>query len=157
LVDVVILEGDPNILPWEKKNSRIRILFEMCKAVRKPVFAFGFGMQFLVHFWAVGERKLQVINGDEKGTMLKDMGRFNHQSEIRKLDSNSVLLDHSTGDYYQFDKYDIEWKPRGNFGLHYSKALEVSAFKTGLDLVRKTQIFRARKKAPACAALVLQK
>ena len=75
-MDIVVIEGDPNVLPWEKKNARIRLLFEMCKAVDKTLFAFGFGMQLLVHFWAVGERKFEVINGDEKGTLLTEMPKY---------------------------------------------------------------------------------
>ena len=38
----------------------------------------------------------------------------------------SVFLDYATGDFYQFDKYEFEWKPKGNVGMHYSKALEVT-------------------------------
>ena len=72
----MIIEGDPNVLPWEKRNGRIRLLFEMCKAVDKTLFACGFGMQLLVHFWAVGEKKFEVINGDEKGTLLKEMHTY---------------------------------------------------------------------------------
>ena len=70
-----------------------------------------------------------------------------------------MFLDHSTGDYYQFDKYDLEWKPKGNFGVHYFKALEVKQqqMKTGLDLVQKTHIYRARTKTQAYLELTKQK
>ena len=84
-MDIVIIEGDPNVLPWEKKNARIRLLFEMCKAVNKTLFACGFGMQLLAHFWAVGERKFNVINGEEKGTLLREMSKFNKHQVIEKL------------------------------------------------------------------------
>ena len=55
LIDIVVIEGDPNVLPWERKNHRIKALFEMCKATNKTLFACGFGMQLLVHFCAIGE------------------------------------------------------------------------------------------------------
>ena len=44
LVDIVVIEGDPSVLPWERKNHRIKLLFEMCKATNKTLFACGFGM-----------------------------------------------------------------------------------------------------------------
>ena len=71
LIDIVIIEGDPNVLPWERKNNRIKLLFEMCKATNKTLFACGFGMQLLVHFCAIGEQTLSVINGKEKGGLLQ--------------------------------------------------------------------------------------
>lgn len=55
----------------------------------------------------------------------------------------SVFLDQGTGDFYSFEKQTCQWKPKGNVGLHYSKALEVSKMSTGRELVGKTQIYRA--------------
>ena len=63
LIDIVIMEGDPNLLPWEQKCKNIKILFEMCKATNKATFVSGIGMQLLVYFCAIGERNIHVING----------------------------------------------------------------------------------------------
>ena len=54
-MDFVILEGDATVLPWERRCSKIRLLFDMCKATNKILFASGLGMQLLVHFCAVGD------------------------------------------------------------------------------------------------------
>jgi len=62
---------------------------------------------------------------------------------LESLTPQSVFLDHATGDFYSFDKYECQWKPKGNVGLHYSKALEVSKMSTGRELVGKTQIYRS--------------
>ena len=71
MIDIIVIEGDPNVLPWERKNHRIKLLFEMCKATNKTLFACGFGMQLLVHFCAIGEKRINVINGGEKGGLLE--------------------------------------------------------------------------------------
>ena len=97
---MVIMEGDPNILPWEKKCSQIKLLFEMCKATNKATFVAGIGMQLLAHFCAIGEKMLHVINGNEKGSLLKDIKKFKSHEVLSKLKPNSVFLDYSTGDFY---------------------------------------------------------
>jgi hypothetical protein len=42
----------------------------MCKATDKILFSSGIGVPLLVNFCAIGERKIKVINGNEKGTLL---------------------------------------------------------------------------------------
>ena len=76
LIDIIIIEGDPNVLPWEKKNYRIKLLFEMCKATNKTLFACGMGMQLLVYLCALGEQTIHVINGGQKGTLMQKLGKF---------------------------------------------------------------------------------
>ena len=56
MLDMVIIEGGPNCLPWEKKCLNIKLLFEMCKATNKMTFVAGIGMQLLAHFCAIGEK-----------------------------------------------------------------------------------------------------
>ena len=69
----------------------------------------------------------------------------------------SVFLDHSTGDFYGFDKYECQWKPKGNVGLHYSKAIEVGNTTTpGSVLVSKAQVHRVQA-TPVQSNLFLQK
>ena len=144
LIDIVIIEGDPNVLPWERKNQRIKLLFEMCKATNKCLFACGMGMQLLVHFCAIGEQKLQVINGGQKGSLLQDIVKYKTAEALTNLTPQSVFLDYATGDFYNFCKYEFQWRPKGNVGLHYSKAIEINKAKmaTGHELVVPTQIFR---------------
>ena len=126
LIDIIIIEGDPNVLPWERKNHRIKLLFEMCKATNKTLFACGMGMQLLVYFCAIGEQNLNVINGNQKGTLLQDIAKYKTADALTNLAPGSVFLDYATGDFYSFDKYECQWKPKGNVGLHYQKAIEVS-------------------------------
>ena len=67
---------------------------------------------------------MDVINGNEKGTLLKEIQKFKSPEVLSKLKHNSVFLDYSTGDFYQFDVDKAQWVPKGNVGLHYSNALE---------------------------------
>lgn len=48
----------------------MKLLVEMCKATDKILFSSGIGVPLLVNFCAIGERKIKVINGNEKGTLL---------------------------------------------------------------------------------------
>ena len=75
---------------------------------------------------------------------------------MNNLKPNSVFLDNVTGDYYSFDKYLCQWKPKGNVGLHNFKAIEVSAATKARDMVTKTQIYRAQA-TPTNTNLYFQK
>ena len=79
-----------------------------------------------------------MINGNQKGGLLETISKFKTPEVLSNLTPHSVFLDYATGDFYSFDKYDYQWKPKGNVGMHYSKALEVSKTTTGRDLVGKT-------------------
>eukprot|EP00347_Sterkiella_histriomuscorum_P002132 403369345 len=100
-LDFVMIDGDGNMLPWQKKCQRIGMLFRMCKRTNKCVFTSGIGMQFLVYFCATNFLNLQVINGQEKGgplTSIKEVdARF-----LDILNPEQVYLDNLTGDYYTY-------------------------------------------------------
>ena len=141
LIDIVVLEGDPNVLPWERKNSRIKHLFQMCKATNKTLFACGIGMQLLVHFCAIGEQQIKVINGAEKGGLLETISQYKSAEVLSQLDQSTVFLDYATGDFYCFDINECQWKPNGNVGMHYSKALDFVP--GGREIVRKPTVHRS--------------
>ena len=79
----------------------------------------------LVTFCAIGERRIKVINGNEKGTLLHEIHNYNTKQELAKLQPESVFLDNSTGDFYVFDPIDLEWKPKGNVGLYFKITIEI--------------------------------
>jgi hypothetical protein len=126
LIDFVIVEGDPDVLPWERKAKNIKRLVEMCKATNKIFFSSGIGLPLIVNFCAIGDRKIRVINGDEKGSLLHEIHNFKSNQELSMLHPESVFLDNSTGDFYVFDPLESEWKPKGNVGLHFKKTIEVT-------------------------------
>ena len=51
----------------------------------------------------------------------------------------NVFLDNLTGDYYVFDERTDEWKPTGNVGVHYSRAMSSLGGNAAGDLVKKVQ------------------
>jgi hypothetical protein len=114
------------VLPWERKAKNIKKLVEMCKATDKLLFSSGIGLPMLVTFCAIGERSITVINGHEKGSLLSDIHKFKTKEQLDKLTPDSVFLDNSTGDFYQFDQLDSEWKAKGNVGLYFKKTIEIN-------------------------------
>ena len=87
-----------------------------------------------------------MINGGEKGGLLQTIREYKSSPELLSdLTPESVFLDYATGDFYSFDKYECLWKPKGNVGMHYSKAVEGSQkMIAGRELVSKTQVYRAQ-------------
>lgn len=120
----------------------------MCKITNKCLFASGFGMQMLVHYCATTFTELNVINGGERGgplSTIKDVPLklvATGHNPLKKKDL--VFLDNLTGDYYVYNEHTNEWKPSGNVGLHYSRALASLGGGIGGDLVKKVSTYQAK-------------
>jgi predicted site-specific integrase-resolvase len=69
----------------------------MCKLTDKPLYASGFGIQLLTNFCAVGNRKITVINGREKGGDLESLKHYSAKS----FRGSEVFLDNCTGDFFE--------------------------------------------------------
>jgi hypothetical protein len=98
----------------------------MCKMTHKCLFASGIGMQLLVYYCATNLAELNVINGNERGGPLKAIKEVPPALAQPATPGSrfiNVYLDNLTGDYYQFEPKTLEWKPLGNVGLHYSRAM----------------------------------
>eukprot|EP01017_Pseudomicrothorax_dubius_P028856 TRINITY_DN3459_c0_g3_i2.p1 TRINITY_DN3459_c0_g3~~TRINITY_DN3459_c0_g3_i2.p1 ORF type:complete len:607 (-),score=80.43 TRINITY_DN3459_c0_g3_i2:39-1859(-) len=123
-VDIVCIEGESNVLPWDKEAEKMMILVRMCLRTDKLVFASGSAMQFLVFLAATNlERNVHVINGKGRGSK---MGQEDvHLSKkLVELQSTDFFLDNVTGDLYNYNYDTDEWIPRANAGIHYRKAAE---------------------------------
>ena len=57
-LDLVIIDIDSAVLPWQKKCRDLLLLFKMCKKAEKPVFAAGGGLFQLMYFCATGGKEL---------------------------------------------------------------------------------------------------
>jgi len=97
----VFIDCDPNVLPWEKKNLKVGLLFQLCKKTNKALFAVGGGLLMLIYFCSTGYKNIKVLNGNEKGGSLKDIYEFTREKGSR-IALNDVYLDHATGDFYLF-------------------------------------------------------
>jgi len=51
-LDMIFIEGDVNVLPWDPSLSKILILLRMCIKAKKTLFASAFAMQALVYLTA---------------------------------------------------------------------------------------------------------
>lgn len=73
----------------------------------------------LVHYCAVGNRRLRILNGNQKGNSLQDIQDFDPQEYRNQPDA--AILDNRTGDFYT--SRDRQWKVAGNVGLHWVYSL----------------------------------
>ncbi|CDW91520.1 UNKNOWN [Stylonychia lemnae] len=146
-VDIVFIDGDGINLPWQRKNFKIGILFKMCKRTNKSLFASGMGMQMLVYFCATNFADLFVINGSEKGTALDQIKDINPHTIIDNLLDKcvkQVFLDNLTGDYYHYEQRESQWKPIGNVGLHYSRAMTTQNGQISGELIKKVLVYHEK-------------
>jgi hypothetical protein len=59
-----------------------------------------------------------------------------------------VFLENLSGDYFCYDQSKNEWKPQGNFGLHYSRveaSQQGAMLKGSTDLVKNTQTYKPKQ------------
>jgi hypothetical protein len=61
------------------------------------------------------------------------------------LDPNyHVFLEDLSGDFFCYDKHTCEWKPKGNFGLHYSRisaSQQGAVVKGPTDMLKKVKTY----------------
>ena len=55
-----------------------------------------------------------------------------------------MFLDYLTGDFYSYCKEKKEWQPKGNVGLHYSRALEALGGTLGGEAVKKQSTYQSK-------------
>jgi hypothetical protein len=83
---------------------------------------------------------LNIINGNERGGPIKSIKDIPIKAAFpAALGSRfiNVFLDNLTGDYYVYDERTNEWKPTGNVGVHYSRAMSSLGGNATGDLVKK--------------------
>ncbi len=77
------------------------MLFRLCKLVDKPLFAAGCGMQMLAYYCATGYRRLNVMNGEEKGGELRTIKDIT-PARMAEVTLEDAFLDSVTGDFYTY-------------------------------------------------------
>jgi len=119
-LDMIFIEGDVNVLPWDPSMSKILILLRMCIKAKKTLFASAFAMQALVYLTATNlEANINVINGRGRGSKLEaihDLGM-----ELNSIKHDDYFLDRVTGDLYSFNYETEEWIPKINVGIHHKR------------------------------------
>ena len=95
----------------------------------------------LVYFCATSFERINVINGNSKGGLLRDIHCIDpiFAKNCTRMD---VFLDQATGDYYMYKKDMQMWMPIGNVGLHYAKAAEEDGVEGGF--ITKKKIYKPK-------------
>lgn len=119
----------------------------MCKMTNKCLFTSGIGLQLLVYYCATNLAELSIINGNERGGPIKSINEVPLKQALAAAPGSrfmNVFLDNLTGDYYVFDERTNEWRPTGNVGVHYSRAMSSLGGNVAGDLVKKVQTHQAK-------------
>ena len=65
--DLIFVDGDAGLLPWEPTARPLLALVKACVACRKALFAAGPAALMVGYVCATGGRRLRVLNGDAGG------------------------------------------------------------------------------------------
>jgi hypothetical protein len=112
----------------------------MCKAIEKPLIAIGGGFSQLVYYCSTLGKQMKVINGNEKGSALKNLKMISNEKLLNLNHAYHTFLEDLTGDYYSFDPEKSEWEPIGNVGMHRVNAeasIQGVKEKSASDLMKK--------------------
>ncbi|GMF16925.1 unnamed protein product [Phytophthora fragariaefolia] len=124
-LDIVFVDGDANSSPWSPNMRKLALLTKMCMMTGKCYFGSGIGASLLAFACSTGGERLRVINNDGKGNVLDSLREIPPPSpETRPLgfvsprsESNNVVLDIRTGDFFMYSERNHSWIPKGNTGL----------------------------------------
>lgn len=115
-IDMIIITGDLQVLPWEPQAMQLVSLIHMAKFTNKPLLGIGFGGFAAVYSLATKGARFNILNGPE-GNLIDQLATFQHYS-IGTGAFPSGWLDKETGDVYTYKKADMCWQPVCNIGIH---------------------------------------
>jgi len=113
--DIILMDGDANLLPWTKPAAKFSIFFKQCKQCNKALFAAGFAFYMLIYYCATNFSPIKILNGNGWGSKLEELHKFPTEG----LPSGAGFLDNETGDIYTYNNNNNSWVPSANTGLHY--------------------------------------
>lgn len=127
-LDMVFIDGDPNILPWFSKARKVSatqflILIRMCKRTGKVMFASSFAMQMFTFLCSTNIFVNRIVNGNGKGSLTSAFTTV-PKTARNKLEYGDLFLDNATGDLYGYDVAKEEFYPIANCSLHSHKAAQ---------------------------------
>lgn len=97
-VDLLFVDGDPNLLPWHPHLDQIRGLLKMCLLTNKCVFACSFAMQLIAYICSTGGSKLHIVDDLYRGGNV-DMLKSKAIGDPYAVHQGS-FVDNYTGDMY---------------------------------------------------------
>jgi len=133
LLDVVLIDGDPNLLPWhEEASDLLQLVYQIVYSQgwqRTPggsscitMFCTAVGAQMVQYLANAGQRIVGVFNGsvEGRGQRMREDEKLKILAAIDKNQEASekgVFLDNSTGDVWELNKKDKCWRKELNLGL----------------------------------------
>ena len=96
----IFVDADRRLMPWGDQTRPLLLLLKTAFFTRKCVFAAGGACGFVSFVLSNGGRKINVLNGNGKGSKLETMASFTPPSVVSPDD---VFLDSTSGDYFQLD------------------------------------------------------
>lgn len=111
MCDLIFVDGDPHLLPWDKGAVDLLALVRQCMYAQqwpKPACVTLFGSavitQMMQYLQLVGARVLPVFNGTPPGvgTKIGLIEKIDLSQEAPKV--GGLFLDHSTGDTFKWNK-----------------------------------------------------
>lgn len=127
-LDMVFIDGEAVNLPWFQRMRKVSgrqflILMRMCKKTGKVLFGCGFAMQILAFLCATNLFVNRVVNGNGKGSLLKNFTLV-PRAVLKQTEHGDLFLDSATGDLYAYDQVKEEFYPIANCAIHNHKAAQ---------------------------------
>lgn len=112
-IDMLFVDGDDNLLPWDPASAPLLRLLLLCVTSSKPVFGCGCAVPLVTYLAHVGAVALPVRCGT--------LSTFAPLAADASFDEDGVRLDVRTGDLFVWRRVLAAgggaWEPIGNVGL----------------------------------------
>jgi hypothetical protein len=132
-LSMVIILGEPNLLPWGQSTRQLYYLVKQCIKYSKPCFLAGCGMQMLSFLVSMGADRPRIhVPAIHK----RRGGGKPDPEDLRDLDDGEMYLDVTNGDLYRredpvatHEGYfpSNEWRYYKNVGIHFVHTAEHTA------------------------------
>eukprot|EP00297_Palpitomonas_bilix_P013453 CAMPEP_0113896132 /NCGR_PEP_ID=MMETSP0780_2-20120614/17810_1 /TAXON_ID=652834 /ORGANISM="Palpitomonas bilix" /LENGTH=356 /DNA_ID=CAMNT_0000887163 /DNA_START=144 /DNA_END=1210 /DNA_ORIENTATION=+ /assembly_acc=CAM_ASM_000599 len=116
-VDVVVIDGDPSLLPWHPLSRYVRLFLLQCYTMGKCVFGGAFAAQLMAHIITLGGEEVKIFNAGGEGSSLDKLKVMDSSSAMTSAELKEYFLDDSTGDLYLYDPQSSLWSLKANVGL----------------------------------------
>jgi len=125
-LDLVIVDGDPNLMPWQKEATNlVKFVYQVWKAQKSPFSGAGIKLlgstvvaQIVQYLMINGPNVEPVFNGLYAGQGDRSTGNMcKADTTSDTIISGAVYLDNSTGNSYRYNKYMQCWRAGGSVGV----------------------------------------
>lgn len=140
-LDMVVVLGDPNLLPWSPAARQLYYLVKQCLRASKPCFLSGCGMQILSFLCSMGADRPRISRAFRRS----GSGPPDEELE-RHVEEGELVVDGSNGDLYRLEELPAvdpaaqdlptEWRSYKNVGVHFVHSAESTAATSVLGPIR---------------------